>query len=64
MSDADMNWAMEQAHFALSLNQGQCCCAGSQTFVQEDIYPESVKQSITRARSFVVGNPLTARELR
>ncbi|KAF3822691.1 hypothetical protein GH733_008065 [Mirounga leonina] len=41
---------MKQAPFALFFKQGQCCCAGSQ-FVQEDIYTESVKQSITWARS-------------
>lgn len=38
MLDADMDWAVEQAHFALFFKQGQCCCASSQTFVQEDVY--------------------------
>ncbi|XP_038618979.1 aldehyde dehydrogenase, mitochondrial-like [Tachyglossus aculeatus] len=57
MSDADMDWAVEQAHFALFFNQGQGCCAGSRTFVQEDIYPEFVERSVARAKSRVVGNP-------
>nr|XP_035932511.1 aldehyde dehydrogenase, mitochondrial isoform X2 [Halichoerus grypus] len=57
MSDADMNWAVEQAHFALFFNQGQCCCAGSRTFVQEDVYAEFVERSVARAKSRVVGNP-------
>lgn len=48
---------MEQAHFALFFNQGQCCCAGSRTFVQEDVYAEFVERSVTRAKSRVVGNP-------
>ncbi|XP_008068443.2 aldehyde dehydrogenase, mitochondrial, partial [Carlito syrichta] len=57
MSDADMDWAVEQAHFALFFNQGQCCCAGSRTFVQEDVYDEFVERSVARAKSRVVGNP-------
>nr|XP_048676894.1 aldehyde dehydrogenase, mitochondrial isoform X2 [Caretta caretta] len=57
MSDADMDWAVEQAHFALFFNQGQCCCAGSRTYVQEDVYHEFVERSIERAKSRVVGNP-------
>uniref|UniRef100_A0A4W2H287 aldehyde dehydrogenase (NAD(+)) n=1 Tax=Bos indicus x Bos taurus TaxID=30522 RepID=A0A4W2H287_BOBOX len=61
MSDADMDWAVEQAHFALFFNQGQCCCAGSRTFVQEDIYAEFVERSVARAKSRVVGNPFDSR---
>ncbi|KAM7144736.1 aldehyde dehydrogenase, mitochondrial [Macrochelys suwanniensis] len=57
MSDADMDWAVEQAHFALFFNQGQCCCAGSRTYVQEDVYHEFVERSVERAKSRVVGNP-------
>lgn len=52
---------MEQAHFALFFNQGQCCCAGSRTFVQEDVYAEFVERSVTRAKSRVVGNPFDSR---
>ncbi|XP_011354108.1 aldehyde dehydrogenase, mitochondrial [Pteropus vampyrus] len=61
MSDADMDWAVEQAHFALFFNQGQCCTAGSRTFVQEDVYAEFVERSVTRAKSRVVGNPFDSR---
>uniref|UniRef100_A0A8V1A6U6 aldehyde dehydrogenase (NAD(+)) n=1 Tax=Gallus gallus TaxID=9031 RepID=A0A8V1A6U6_CHICK len=57
MSDADMDWAVDQAHFALFFNQGQCCCAGSRTYVQEDIYNEFVERSVEKAKSRVVGNP-------
>ncbi|XP_074015846.1 aldehyde dehydrogenase, mitochondrial isoform X1 [Numenius arquata] len=57
MSDADMDWAVDQAHFALFFNQGQCCCAGSRTYVQEDIYHEFVERSVEKAKARVVGNP-------
>lgn len=56
-----MDWAVEQAHFALFFNQGQCCCAGSRTFVQEDVYEEFVERSVARAKSRVVGNPFDSR---
>ncbi|XP_037672980.1 LOW QUALITY PROTEIN: aldehyde dehydrogenase, mitochondrial [Choloepus didactylus] len=61
MSDADMDWAVEQAHFALFFNQGQCCAAGSRTYVQQDIYSEFVERSVARAKSRVVGNPFDSR---
>ncbi|XP_074510578.1 aldehyde dehydrogenase, mitochondrial-like [Sebastes fasciatus] len=57
LSDADMEDAVEQAHFGLFFNQGQCCCAGSRTFVQADIYDEFLERSVERARKRVVGNP-------
>lgn len=49
--------AVEQSHFALFFNQGQCCCAGSRTYVQSDIYEEFVERSVERAKRRVVGNP-------
>lgn len=49
--------AVEQSHFALFFNQGQCCCAGSRTFVQADIYDEFLERSVERAKRRVVGNP-------
>lgn len=49
--------AVEQAHFALFFNQGQCCCAGSRTYVQEDIYDEFLQRSVERAKRRTVGNP-------
>ncbi|XP_075884620.1 aldehyde dehydrogenase, mitochondrial-like [Nelusetta ayraudi] len=57
LSDADLDYAVEQAHFALFFNQGQCCCAGSRTFVQEDIYNEFLERSVERAKRRTVGNP-------
>ncbi|KAG5840259.1 hypothetical protein ANANG_G00186920 [Anguilla anguilla] len=58
LSDANSDGrGVEQAHFALFFNQGQCCCAGSRTFVQESIYKEFVERSVERAKRRVVGDP-------
>lgn len=57
LSSITVDWAVDQAHFALFFNQGQCCCAGSRTYVQEDIYHEFVERSVEKAKSRVVGNP-------
>ncbi len=56
-ADADMNEAIEGAHFALFFNQGQCCCAGSRLFVEEKCYDEFVERSAARARKRTVGDP-------
>ncbi|KAI0512211.1 hypothetical protein KFK09_012849 [Dendrobium nobile] len=57
MDDADIDKAVELAHFALFFNQGQCCCAGSRTFVHERIYDEFVEKAKARALKRVVGDP-------
>ncbi len=59
-ADADMEQAVEGSHFALFFNQGQCCCAGSRTFVEESVYDQFVERSSERAKRRVVGNPLEA----
>lgn len=58
LADADLEYAVETSHFALFFNQGQCCCAGSRTYVEESIYDEFVKKSVERARNRKVLNPL------
>ncbi|RDX76730.1 Aldehyde dehydrogenase family 2 member B7, mitochondrial, partial [Mucuna pruriens] len=55
--DADVDAAVEVAHSALFFNQGQCCCAGSRTFVHESIYGEFVEKAKARALKRVVGDP-------
>lgn len=50
---------MELAHQAVFFNQGQVCCAGSRTFVHEDIYDEFIKKSVERAQKRKVGDPFT-----
>ncbi|RZF34967.1 hypothetical protein LSTR_LSTR010059 [Laodelphax striatellus] len=57
LEDSDLDFAVEGAHSALFFNMGQCCCAGSRTFVQESIYDEFVARSAARAKKRVVGNP-------
>ena len=59
-ADADMDLAVETAHFGLFFNQGQCCCAGSRVLVEESAYDEFVKKSVERAKKRVVGNPFQA----
>ncbi|KAF7806105.1 aldehyde dehydrogenase family 2 member B4, mitochondrial [Senna tora] len=55
--DADVDKAVELAHFALFFNQGQCCCAGSRTFVHERIYDEFLEKAKARALRRTVGDP-------
>jgi aldehyde dehydrogenase (NAD+) len=42
---------------ALAHVQGQCCTAGSRTFVHESIYDEFVKRAAKAAEQRVVGDP-------
>ncbi|XP_046667671.1 aldehyde dehydrogenase, mitochondrial [Homalodisca vitripennis] len=55
--DCDMEKAVEGAHFGLFFNMGQCCCAGSRTFVHESIYDEFVERSADFAKKRKVTNP-------
>jgi len=60
MDDADIDFAVETAHFALFFNQGQCCCAGSRLMVQEGIYEEFVRKATDRAKRRTVGDPFSS----
>ena len=57
-ADADMEKAVEGAHFGLFFNQGQCCVAGSRCFVERNVYDEFVERSVARAKKRTVGDPL------
>lgn len=57
LADADMDHAVETSHFGLFFNMGQCCCAGSRTFVEDKIYDEFVERSAERAKRRTFGNP-------
>ena len=48
---------MEHAYIAVFSNMGQCCIAGTRTFVHEDIYDAFVKKAKERAEKRVVGDP-------
>ncbi|XP_010116520.1 PREDICTED: retinal dehydrogenase 2 isoform X2 [Chlamydotis macqueenii] len=56
-ADADLDYAVEQAHQGVFFNQGQCCTAGSRIYVEESIYEEFVRRSVERAKRRVVGSP-------
>lgn len=56
-NDADLDAAAAGSHFGLYFNQGQCCCAGSRLFVQEDIHDEFVAKLVGMNQSRVVGDP-------
>lgn len=55
LADVDVAKAVEGAHFGVFFNQGQVCCAGSRTYVQESIYDEFVERSVERAKTRTVG---------
>ncbi|KAJ0704316.1 putative aldehyde dehydrogenase domain, aldehyde/histidinol dehydrogenase [Helianthus annuus] len=55
--DANVDEAVDLAHDALFFNQGQCCCAGSRTFVHEHVYDEFVEKAKALALKRVVGDP-------
>lgn len=59
-ADANMDEAIEGAHFALFFNQGQCCTAGSRLYVESKCYDEFVKKSVARAKVRKVGDPFSA----
>lgn len=44
LADANIEEAVELAHQGLFFNQGQVCCAGSRTFIEEAIYDEFVER--------------------
>jgi len=55
--DADLNEAVEVAHFGLFFNMGECCCASSRLYVHEKIYDEFVRLSVEKAKKRKVGDP-------
>jgi len=59
-NDADIDQAVDLAHFALFFNAGQCCCAGSRLMVQEGIYDEFVKKATEKVNQMKVGDPFSA----
>ncbi len=56
--DADLDAAIKGAHFGLYFNQGQCCCAGSRVFVQENVHDEFVERVSAMNRERKLGDPL------
>ena len=52
-----VDYAVEQSHQAVFMNQGQMCTAGARTFVHEDIYDEFVQKSVAKAKKKKVADP-------
>ncbi len=56
-ADADLESAIEGAHFGLYFNQGQCCCAGSRLFVEERVHDEVIDRLKEKNVDRKVGDP-------
>ncbi|MDA0835964.1 MAG: aldehyde dehydrogenase family protein [Planctomycetota bacterium] len=56
-ADADLDAAVAGAEFGLFFNQGQCCCAGSRVFVQQDVHEKFVEKLVSRASNRKLGDP-------
>ena len=56
-ADADLDAAVEGAHFGLYFNQGQCCCAGSRLFVEEKVHDEVIDRIAEKNADRKVGDP-------
>ena len=56
-ADADLDKAVEGALLGIYLNQGQCCCAGSRLFVQEDVHDEFVAKLAAKVAARKLGDP-------
>ncbi len=56
-ADADLDAAVDGALLGIYLNQGQCCCAGSRLFVQEEVHDEFVKKLAAKVAARRLGDP-------
>ncbi|XP_048737367.2 aldehyde dehydrogenase 1A1-like [Ostrea edulis] len=65
MDDADLDDAVLFAHNGVMNNAGQCCVAGSRTFVHEKIYDQFVAKSreLAEKRQTVTGDPFDPKTL-
>lgn len=57
LPDANVDDAVKHAHFAMFENMGQCCCAGSRTYVHKSQYEEFVEKSKASIESIRIGDP-------
>ena len=54
-----MDYAVGVCVDAVFVNQGQCCSAGSRTYVQDTIYDDFVRKSVQLALRRKLGNPMS-----
>merc|ERR1711988_1497756 len=48
--DADLDQAAGAAHLGLFVNMGQCCCASSRIYIQEDVHDAFVEKVMEHAK--------------
>lgn len=53
--------AVTLANMAVFMNMGQCCCAGTRTFVQSKIYDEFIERAKSKSEKRRVGDPFDLR---
>jgi aldehyde dehydrogenase (NAD+) len=58
--NADFDKAVSQSSLGLFFNAGQCCIAGSRTFVHSSIYDRFVEESAKTASKIKLGPSLSA----
>lgn len=58
LKDADLNTAIPGAANAIFFNHGQCCCAGSRLYVEQDIFEEVSAGVAEIAKSIKLGSGL------
>lgn len=56
----DISKAAQIAHDACFANMGQCCCAGTRTYVHASIYDKFVKEAAKVAKAKQVGDPMNS----
>jgi aldehyde dehydrogenase (NAD+) len=59
--DADIEQAISWVNFGIYFNHGQCCCAGTRIFVQENVYDKFLEAFKKRASANQVGDPFDAK---
>ena len=56
-ADADIEKAVDGSLLGIYLNQGQCCCAGSRLFVQEEVHDQFVNRLAAKVQARKLGDP-------
>jgi acyl-CoA reductase-like NAD-dependent aldehyde dehydrogenase len=52
-----VEYAVMMSNHAAMYNMGQCCTAGSRTYVHEDIYEAFVEKTVQQAKAITTGDP-------
>jgi phenylacetaldehyde dehydrogenase len=60
LKDADLKTAIPGAASAIFFNQGQCCCAGSRLYVEEEIFDEVCSGISEEAKKIKIGDGFDA----